>query len=420
MSQIKTVSITDAVRLRCFTDPHFKTMKISVDMLIPMSALKAAQYGILPSLVSHATREYPDYASLSGRLSELYGASLDSSVRKLGEYQVLTLSAAGISSRYALEGEDMFQELCGLLFSVLFDPLRDKDGLFPQEGFEQEKRQLLELKDAEFNDKIVYAHQRCEEILFEGQPAGVNRHGSREEIASLNREELSGAWQELLQNSRFEVFVLGDCEPNPELFREHFSSLGKPFQIDYLPFEAPSAVKRAAEEMPLAQSKLSMAFRADFRPEERLLFQLMSAVFGGTPSSKLFQNVREKQSLCYYCSASLDSGSRTLYVESGVETENLRRTEEEIMRQWELLCSGELTEDELEAAKLALCNSMRSVGDSLQAVENWCVSRVFEESLETPEEAAERLMQYSREEVVAAAKRLVPAAVFSLVGKGQQ
>ena len=63
---------------------------------------------------------------------------------------------------------------------------------------------------------------------------------------------------------------------------------------------------------------------------------------------------------------------------------------------------------------------MRSVGDSLQAVENWCVSRVFEESLETPEEAAERLMQYSREEVVAAAKRLVPAAVFSLVGKGQQ
>ena len=263
MSQIKTVSITDAVRLRCFTDPHFKTMKISVDMLIPMSALKAAQYGILPSLVSRATREYPDYASLSGRLSELYGASLDSSVRKLGEYQVLTLSAAGISSRYALEGEDMFQELCGLLFSVLFDPLRDKDGLFPQEGFEQEKRQLLELKDAEFNDKIVYAHQRCEEILFEGQPAGVNRHGSREEIASLNREELSGAWQELLQNSRFEVFVLGDCEPNPELFREHFSSLGKPFQIDYLPFEAPSAVKRAAEEMPLAQSKLSMAFRAE-------------------------------------------------------------------------------------------------------------------------------------------------------------
>ena len=219
MSQIKTVSITDAVRLRCFTDPHFKTMKISVDMLIPMSALKAAQYGILPSLVSRATREYPDYASLSGRLSELYGASLDSSVRKLGEYQVLTLSAAGISSRYALEGEDMFQELCGLLFSVLFDPLRDKDGLFPQEGFEQEKRQLLELKDAEFNDKIVYAHQRCEEILFQGQPAGVNRHGSREEIASLNREELSGAWQELLQNSRFEVFVLGDCEPNPELFR---------------------------------------------------------------------------------------------------------------------------------------------------------------------------------------------------------
>ena len=125
----------------------------------------------------------------------------------------------------------MFQELCGLLFSVLFDPLRIRTVFFPQEGFEQEKRQLLELKDAEFNDKIVYAHQRCEEILFEGQPAGVNRHGSREEIASLNREELSGAWQELLQNSRFEVFVLGDCGTEPGIIPGTFFRHWKPFRL---------------------------------------------------------------------------------------------------------------------------------------------------------------------------------------------
>ncbi len=416
MGKIVSYPISESVNLKAFTDPNFKTMKISVDMLIPISSLTAARYGILPSLVSRATREYPDYTALSCRLSELYGASLDSSVRKMGAYQVLTLSASGISSRYALEGEDMFKELCELLFSVLFHPLKTEEGEFLKEHFDQEKRQLLELKEAEFSDKMLYAHQRCEQLHFSGSQAGVDRYGSKEDIVKLELSELSEAWEELLRKAHFEIFVLGDCEPDIAVFRQRFEGFGSSFPMTYLKPDPVREVRRQTEEMPLSQSKLSMAFTVDFRPQERLAFQLMSAVFGGTPSSKLFRNVREKQSLCYYCSSMLDAGSSTLYVESGVETENLHRTEEAVLHELETLQKGELTEEELEAAKLALCNAMRSVRDSLNAVENFCVSRLFDPVLEAPEALAEKIADLTSEDVVHAAKKVVLSAVFSLKG----
>lgn len=408
--------IGDAGMLKSFTDTRFKTMRVSVNMLVPLSEETAAAYALLPSLVSRATRQYPDYTALNCRLEELYGASLNSCVRKFGGFQSISLSASGLADRYAFGEEDMLAELSQLLFSVIFSPLRDQDGLFPQEGFEQEKRQLLEMKDAEYNDKMTYAHQRCEEILFHGQQAGINRYGSREQVEALEREGLSAAWERLLRTARFEVFTLGDCVPDTAMFRDKFSGLGTPRILGSVPYTGPQELRRVTEEQPLSQSKLSMAFRLDARPEERMLFQLMSAVLGGVPSSKLFQNVREKMGLCYYCSSSFSSASGALYVESGVETANLEKTEEAILAQLTTLQQGSVSEEELTFAKLALCNALHSVRDSLGAVESWYLSRVFDEPGQSPEMAAEQLLSYTVQDVVAAAQRLRLDTVYRLKG----
>ena len=140
MSVLESQRLSDAVTLHTFTDPRFKTMKVSVNLFLPLEQATAARNAILPSLASRATRAYPDYTALNGRLAQLYGASLSNSVRKMGDFQVLSLSANGISSRYAFGGEDMFAQLTGLLFDVLFDPLKDQEGLFPEDGFRQEQR----------------------------------------------------------------------------------------------------------------------------------------------------------------------------------------------------------------------------------------------------------------------------------------
>lgn len=417
MSEIMTYPISGAVTLKCFTDPSFKTMRASVNMLLPMNRATAAKYAILPSLVSRATREYPDYTALGRRLAELYGASLGSGVQKIGEYQALGLSVGGIASRYALDGEDMFSELTGLLFSVLFDPLKDGDGLPPLDGFTQEKRQQLEQKDAEFSDKMIYAHQRCHELLFEGRPAGVDRLGSREDIEALTREDLRGVWEELIREARFEIFTLGDCQPDVEAVREKFAGLGQRRELGPVPYEKPQ-LRRVTDCQPVAQSKLTMALRARVPKEERLLFQLMSAVLGEPTSSKLFQNVREKQSLCYYCDSAFSWVNNALFIESGVETENLDLAEEAIMDQLAALQRGEVTGDELQYAKLYMCNGLRSMRDSLHRIEGWYLSRAFDQPDLSPEQAAGILMGYTVDDVVQAANRLEPAVIYKLKGGG--
>lgn len=417
MNENKIWRLCDSATLTSRIDSRFKTMKISVNMMLPLTRETAAVYGIFPSLVTRATREYPDFAALNRKLSELYGATLQSGVKKLGGFQCLTISAAGISNRYAFGKDDMFSELSGLLFSALFSPLLDEDGCFPEENFRQEQRQLLELKDTEFSDKITYAHQRCEELLFAGQNAEIDRYGSREDIESLNRKELTAAWKQVLSSARFEIFILGNCEASPESFQEKFSKIGVPHKLELLPFVSPAFIRQETESQPVAQSKLSIGFRADCKPEERILFQLTSAVFGGTPSSKLFQNVREKMGLCYYCSSAYSSLCRAMFVESGVETGDLDQAEQEIFHQLQELQAGNLSKDELLSAKLAFCNSFRSVGDSLSAIEGWYLSQAFFDTVLTPEQAAEQVMQYTADEVVEAARKLVPAVVYRLKGR---
>ncbi len=420
MCETKICQLSPSVRLTSFTDPSFKTMRITVNLLVPLTTgALAAQYAILPALASRATRQYPDYTALGRRLAELYGASLASGVQQIGPYQCLSLSAGGIASRYAFGGEDMFLELSRLLFSVLLAPLTDAEGLFPQDGFDQEKRQLLEQKDAEFSDKMLYAHRRCQELLFQGQPAGIGRVGSREDLAALERPPLTEAWTRLLREARFEVFTLGDCRPDVEAFRQNFAGLGSPRLLGPVPYQEPASCLRVTEEQPVSQSKLAMAYRVQAAPEERMLFLLTSAVLGEPTSSKLFLKVREEQGLCYYCDSAYSWASGALFIESGVETASLQQAEAAILEQVEALRSGHITPEELRCAQLYLCGSLRAVEDSLHRVEGWYLGRAFDQDGLTPEEAVKQVQACTIADVASAASRLKPAVVYTLKGGGE-
>ncbi len=391
MIGIEQRAICDGVNFRSIRDTKFKTMRISAHLIVPMSRQTAAENALLPFLLSRASREYPDFTKLGQRLAELYGASLNADVQKLGDLQVLSLSASGIADRYALEGEAISGELAKLLCSILFDPPL-VDGLFPEDGFEQEKRQTMELIDSEYSDKRTYARQRCEAIMCADEPYGVNRYGGKEDIARVERPALTAAWKRLLDTAKIELMVLGDCDPAPvyEGFRAAFETLGSRKTADCTTKVVRSAekVNTVTEKMDVAQGKLVMGFRTGTAtPDEEVpATRLMAALFGGTPNSKLFLNVREKLSLCYYCSASYNSMKGIMLVQSGVEVKNMERAKEEILRQLDEVKQGNFDESEVEAAKMSLCNSYRTLSDSLGGLENWYLSQTFASHSQQPEE----------------------------------
>lgn len=425
MAQMERVSLCEGVTFRTIHDNRFKTGRISAALLLPLQKETAAANMILPFLLRRSCAAYPDFTLLNRRLSELYGAYLYADVRKIGETQVLLLSAVGIDDRYALGGESVSEELSGLLCNLLFEPAFENGG-FREEDIEQERRQLVELIDSEYNDKRLYALSRCEELMCEGEAFGIPRFGSREAVENLTGKEIYAAWENALKTAQVEITFLGasDSTGACERFKKAFLSVKreKTAVCTTEVLRKAKAVREENDKMEVAQCKLVLGFRAgtSSAEEEVMAARLMSALYGGTPSSKLFLNVREKLSLCYYCSSRFERNKGLLLVESGVEYGNIEKAKEEILLQLDALREGEFSEEELEAGKLFMANSFRSVSDAPGGLEGWYLSQLFDRKMLSPEEAAEEILGISAEAVQAAANRVSLDLVYTLTGKGEE
>lgn len=420
--QIRQTPVCGGVTFQNIQERRFKTGRLTAAMLLPLSAKTAAANGILPYLLRRSCRRYPTFRTLNEKLSSLYGASLQAEVYKMGEVQVLSVSAVGLDDRYALEGESVSGELAELLCQVLFEPAFE-DGSFRQEDIRQEKRQLIDKLDSEFNDKITYARRRCQELMCENEAFGVGRFGAREQVERLTADDIYAGWQRVLSGAEIRLIMAGGSEPGQALegFQKAFAQVSRqevlPCHTQVIP--KADTVREFEDAMDVAQAKLVLGFRTGVAEpgDEVMAMRLMSALFGGTPHSKLFLNVREKLSLCYYCSSRYDRHKGIMLVQSGVEQKNMEKAKEEILRQLQAVKDGDFTDEELAAAKMSVANSFRSMSDSLRGMEGWYLGQTFSKTVRTPEESALAVGGISREQVIKAAQSVSLDTVYRLKGK---
>ena len=418
MSNIQRIRLGDGVWFSDVRDSRFKTMKISANLIVPLSAENAAANALICGVLSRSCKAYPDFTALSKKLSFLYGAELNASVRKAGDNQVLTLSASGLDDRYTLDGESLARELSLLLCGVIFEPNLQGDAFVPGE-VEQERRQLLDLIDSECNDKRIYANAQLVSRMCAGEVFGMKRYGTAETIRAATPQSLYAAWRQLLKTAVFEIMYIGDSAPDRavEVFRQAFEG------IDRAPVTAQTEVIRAAaqpqhftEEMDVVQSKLVMGFRAGTALPDREIYatMLMCAILGGTANSKLFCNVREKQSLCYYCGSRYDKMKGIVFIDSGVEGENIEKLEAGVLHEIEDMKNGVITDFEIEATKMAVINAYHTSDDTVSGIESWYAAQLFDDSWKSIEEMAALINGVTGEEIVAAANRLTLDTVYVL------
>lgn len=425
MTAINRQQICNGVHFSCVPDSRFKTGRITAALMLPLRQDTAATNAILPYLLCRSCREYPDFTTLNRKLSELYGASLYADVHKVGEVQMLCLSAVGIDDRYALDNQSVSKELTSLLCSVLFDPALE-NGVFRAEDIKQEKRQLIERIDAEFNDKRSYAKMRCEELMCQEEAFGVSAYGKREQVEQLTPQDIVEAWQRALRTARIELIMLGNSDPQQakEVFTQAFSRIDReqPAACSTEVIRSAKEVHEYSESMDVAQAKLVIGFRAGIAtPDEDVMAaRLMTALYGGTPHSKLFINVREKMSLCYYCSSQYDRNKGIILVGSGVEQQNIEKAQKEILHQMEQVQQGQFDDSELESAKLSVANSFRSVADYLSGLEYWYLCQTLEGAMCSPEQSAENITKVTRQQVIDAANKVTLDTVYTLIGKKEE
>ena len=418
---LKRKKIGEGVFMNSVTEPKFKSDRISLCFATPLKKEKATVNALVPFVLRKGCKSCPDFTMLNKKLAEMYGAILDADVAKHADSQIIEVSIQFTDDRFAIGGESMTETAAKLLSDIVFEPNFDENGYFPEIDLELEREYLIDTIESDLNDKRVYAIGKALKLVFENEPFGVKRYGYVEDAKAITSESLAKAWKELVETSRIEIFFAGPGDPEiaEKVFAEKIESLERnpvhtePFEIvDYSP------LKEEEESMDIVQGKLVMVFRmgAPKTEREKNAARVLSALYGGTAFSKLFMNVREKMSLCYYADSHFERGSGIMIVDCGIEFENREKAQAEIINQLGLIAKGDFTEEEFVNTKGAILNSLGSVGDTLYSVEGWYMSGIIEENILTPEEDKKAIEEITREEVMKAAEKAKLASVFFLKG----
>ncbi len=416
-NQFVRTEIAEGVHFSVFTDSRFKANQITVIFEDLLDEKTASANALIPSLLSNSSAEYPTMRELNKKLLGLYSANLTSYVRSRADIQLCGLCMSAIDDRYAIDNENVMSETVKLLCGCLFRPYLE-NGAFSEKTVETEKQNLIDANDAEMNDKALYAYRRGIEKTFKGEPAAVRKYGENDSIRKITPQSAYSAYLNMIKAMNAEILCVGKSsfDEAKELFAREFRGIGRrPAQKPENKISAPKPQPASfTEAMDVEQCKLFMSFKTG--SASYYANGVMSDLLGGGVTSKLFTVVREKLSLCYYCYSIIDHLKGTMTVESGVERENLDKARSEILRQLDEIKKGNFTDSDLDAVKIAIQNNLRSVSDGISSVGSWYLSKIIEGKTETPEEAIEKFLAVTREEVIEAAKAMTLDTTFVLEG----
>lgn len=402
---------------------RFSTTLISFHFYMPLARDTAAGYALLPFLLTTCSKKYPDFSKLNYKLSKLYGASLEASAEKVGDLQALKIAVSVIDDKYALDGEPLCAQACELLLNLIFEP-KAENGAFDAEDVEREKRKAIEHIRGELAEKRLYAKARLIEEMYGNDPFGTPKCGTEEQVERLDGASLYEMWRTLLRQAAVRVNVISSDLP-PALFDtigERFSAVGRGEITDctrHLSTAPAPETRTVTERMEIAQGKLCLGFSSELSgtDEDTAALYVMSDIFGGGPYSKLFSNVREKMSLCYYCSAASIRIKGLLTVDSGVEAANADTALSEILNQLAAVQRGEVSDFEFSSSVRALCDALRSVNDSPASIDIWYANKIANRTLMSPEDFADAVSRVTRDEVIAAAQGVRLHTVYRLLPK---
>ena len=420
--------IINGVWLTHIRSDKFKTACLSITLLTQLQRESAAMNALLPLVLRRGTARYTDMEAISRRLDELYGAAIEPVVRRIGEIQCLGFFASVPEEDYLPAGADTLRGTCELMGQMLLAP-NTRGGLLLPDYVDSERDKLIEMIRARLNDKLSYSVSRCIEEMCCCENFAVSRFGDEESAAAIRYQKLTKQYRHLIQTSPIEIFYCGRAEEKrvESLLRDALSTLPRG-EIDYdigtdVRLNALEETPREyTEQMNVTQAKLVIGWRLGKAMDDPnpAALRLFASLFGGSTASKLFVNVREKLSLCYFASAVADVHKGVLLAYAGTEADNVGRAKEEIFAQLASIANGEITDEELSAARADVKSALKSALDVQGALEGFYLSAALDGADYSPEELSALVDDVTKEELVEIARGCECDMIYTLTGDGSE
>lgn len=406
------------VNLDIIPSNKFKMNQILINFATPQTAKNATARNLLANLLETSTKKYPTQTALADQLAKQYGTYVSMGVSRVGKLHCVRLKASFINDQLA--NTDLFKQVVSLINEILFNPLVS-GGQFDQATFNRQAINLKSTINSYYDDKQFWAARRLLDLYYRADSImQVPSFGRSQDVNQLTPVELYKTYQAMINNDRVDILFLGNVDEDQ--VKTAFDQL--PFSdrhakaADIL-YRQPlyKQVQRQVEYQPVSQAKLNIGYQLPLYSGMELYHAglVFNDLFGGSPYSKLYVNIREKASLAYYAASRLMPFNGLLSVQSGINSSEADRVEELIDEQLTALQKGQFTDDRFAEVKNGLINQYLSSND---LAGNILGRRLTNQLLGLPSQDEEALIRaVTRDQVIQVAQMLRKQAVYLLSGE---
>ena len=420
LTSVKT-EIFDGCTLSAFYTDKFKNevLKLGIAMPADKDEKGTALFSLMINLLRSGTEKFPERADIVRRLGDLYDSSCSIGGFSLGENKILEISSEMLSDRF-IEGESILDGICELMHQMLFCPVLDENGSFYEETVEREKNVILNKIKSLKNNSRGYAQKRCRELMCAGESFALSV--TPEALGVIGVKDVTDYYKDFILGLDLHFSYFGQREPAEvaQIIKKYFFGAYTKQKSEIIPpaCTPTKELRRYDEEMNIKQGVIVIGMKTGVLPdaERSHVMSVFNNIYGGTFTSRLFKTVREKMSLCYYCSSDYINAKGVMFASSGIDVNNRELAEKAMLSELDKLKNEYVSDEELEVAKKLTLKDYYDMLDYPSSIASFYFLRGIYGSTLTINEAIEKIKQVTKEDVLALAREITPDTVFFLKG----
>ena len=419
--EYKKIELKKGINFHIIKTDRFKTNLLAIFLTTKLDRRTVTKNALIPSVLRRGSKNMMTQEQISKELEEMYGAGFDCGVDKTGDNQVLKFYIETINDNYLPQkNENMLKTSLDKLLEIVFNPLTENNS-FIKEYVEQEKNNLKNIIETKIDNKSRYALDRCIEEMYKNEPYGLYKFGNVENLKEIDEKNLYEYYKELVSNCKIDIFLSGNIEnnivdeinenENIKLLKERESI----YEFSKLENKKTDKEKIIIESMEVTQGKLVIGLNINIRDEKQKYDALMyNMILGGSATSKMFQNIREKEHLAYVASSMYIRHKNNIFMNCGIEIDNYEKTVELAKKQLEDMKKGDFTEEEIENAKKGIIASIKGIEDEQDTILTYYFGQELTENKVTLEEYKEIIEKVTKDKILEIAKNIEVDTIYFL------
>lgn len=397
----------------------FKTITMKVMFHTPIIKEDITKRNILSDILLTSSKKYATRRDLNIKSEELYAADIYTSNQRIGNYITTSFILQTLNDKYTEDGN--FASSVEFLHEIIFNPDLI-DNKFKDEKLELVKSNAKIALESIKENSANYSIIRLKEEYDNKSSVSYRMTGYLDDLEKINTQNLYDYYEKMIENDYVDIFVIGNINIKELLLiiKKYFKfrkvkKRKKSYELDYhLPRKKVKTIKEVTSNN---QAKLAIALSIsklkDFDKKYSLL--ILNIILGGTADSKLFKEVREKNSLCYTIRSSYSRLDNLMIISAGIDNINYDKVLDLINKILDDIKKGKFNESDISVAKEYYNTLTESIVESPARL----INESFSEKIlgvDSLEKRKENINKITKKDIIRVSKKLNIDTIFLLEG----